>query len=372
MTDALLVLNSGSSSLKFQVFAIDGLEVLARGKAVRLGEPAPTMDASTAAGEKERAALPAGADHQAALAAALAFVGRHGDAWRIRAVAHRIVHGGDAFVDPVIVTPEVFAALERLSPLAPLHQPHNLAAVAATQRLLGDVTSIACFDTAFHARRDPVFHDFALPADLREKGVRRYGFHGLSYDWVARRLAAEHPALHAGRVVAAHLGNGASLCAMRGGRSVDTTMGMTALDGLPMGTRCGALDAGAVLYLLEGLGLSVGEVSTALYERSGLLGLSGVSNDMETLLGSADPRAEFAVEFFVTRVAQFVAAMAAAVGGIDGLVFTGGIGEHAASVRSSIVSRLGFLGLFDVLIVPANEERVMALQAAELLGAVGR
>lgn len=371
MIDTLLVLNSGSSSLKFQVFAVDGLAMLAKGKAVRLGEAAPVMDAEVVGGAPEHVALAPNADHEAALSAALAFVDRHDAAWRMRAVAHRVVHGGDAFVEPVIVTPDVFAALEKLSPLAPLHQPHNLAAISAAQRLLGDVVSVACFDTAFHARRDPLFHDFALPRELRESGVRRYGFHGLSYHWVERTLAADHPALHAGRVVAAHLGNGASLCAMRAGRSVDTTMGMTALDGLPMGTRCGALDAGAVLYLLQELGMTPEQVSSALYERSGLLGLSEISNDVETLLASADPRAAFALTFFGMRVAQFAAAMAAAMGGIDALVFTGGIGEHAAPVREAIVERLRFLGPFEVLVVKANEERVMAVEAVDLLSRAG-
>ena len=370
MIDTLLVLNAGSSSLKFQVFAFEGLEVLAKGKAVRLGEDSPAMDASVAGGGEEHVALPAGADHEAALSTVLAFVGRHDAEWRMRAVAHRIVHGGERFVDPVIVTPEIFAALERLSPLAPLHQPHNLAAVTAAQRLLGDVASVACFDTAFHARHDPLFHNFALPADLREQGMRRYGFHGLSYQWLEHVLSEEHPRLHAGRVVAAHLGNGASLCAIQGGHSVDTTMGMTALDGLPMGTRCGALDAGAVLFMLQGLGMSAAEVSTALYERSGLLGLSGLANDVQALLASSDPRARFALDFFAMRVAQFSAAMAASMGGIDAIVFTGGIGEHAGPVRDAVVDRLRFLGDFEVLVVKANEERIMAIQSISLIAKV--
>ena len=368
MIDTLLVLNAGSSSLKFQVFSLDGLDVLAKGKAVRLGEAAPLMDASTADGAQENVALEAGADHEAALSTVLAFVGRHGAGWRMRAVAHRIVHGGETFVDPVIVTPEIFATLERLTTLAPLHQPHNLAAVTAARRLLGDIVSIACFDTAFHARHAPLFHDFALPKDLRDAGIRRYGFHGLSYQWLEQVLAKDHPRLHAGRVVAAHLGNGASLCAMQAGRSIDTTMGMTALDGLPMGTRCGALDAGAVLFMLQGLGMSAEDISNALYERSGLLGLSGLSNDVQTLLASSDPRARFALDVFAMRVAQFSAAMAAAMGGIDALVFTGGIGEHAGPIRDAIVERLRFLGEFEILVIKANEEQVMALQAMELLG----
>lgn len=372
MIDTILVLNAGSSSLKFQVFCSADLSVLARGKAVRLGEPEPVMDASLAGGTRESIALPQACDHDTALSAVLAFVDRHDDGWRMKAVVHRIVHGGENYADPIMVTPEVLAALEALSPLAPLHQPHNLAAVTAARRLMGDVPNIACFDTAFHARHDALTHNFALEQRLRDKGIRRYGFHGLSYQWLEMVLAEQHPDLHAGRVVAAHLGNGASLCAMQGGRSIDTTMGMTALDGLPMGTRCGALDAGAVLYMFQSLGMSAEEVSAALYERSGLLGLSGLSNDVETLLNSDDPRARFALDYFALKVTQFSAAMAAAMGGIDALVFTGGIGEHAAPVRQAIAGRLRFLGQFDILVVPANEERVMATQARALLDRKGR
>ena len=372
MIETVLVLNAGSSSLKFQVFRVGDLDVLARGKAVRLGEPEPAMDASLADGTRERIALPPACDHDAALAAVLAYVDRHDDAWRMKAIVHRIVHGGERFVDPVVVTPEVFAALEALSPLAPLHQPHNLAAVTAARRLMGDVPNIACFDTAFHARHDALTHNFALEQKLRDKGIRRYGFHGLSYQWLEMVLAEQHPRLHAGRVVAAHLGNGASLCAIQGGRSIDTTMGMTALDGLPMGTRCGALDAGAVLYMFQSLGMNAQAVSDALYERSGLLGLSGLSNDVETLLKSDDPRAHFALDYFALKVAQFAASMAAAIGGIDALVFTGGIGEHAAPVRDAIVAHLRFLGAFEVIVIKANEERVMALQARTCLAAEGQ
>ena len=367
MIDTILVLNAGSSSLKFQVFRDDDLSVLARGKAVRLGEPEPALDASLGDGPREKVALPQACDHDTALSAVLAFVDRHDDGWRMKAVAHRIVHGGERFADPVVVTPEIFAALEALSPLAPLHQPHNLAAVAAARRLVGDVPNVACFDTAFHARHEPLIHRFAVEKGLRDKGIRRYGFHGLSYQWIEAVLAERHPGLHAGRVVVAHLGNGASLCAMRGGRSIDTTMGMTALDGLPMGTRCGALDAGAVLYMLQALGMSPEEVSTSLYERSGLLGLSGLTNDVETLLASGEPDARFALDYFALKVAQFAAAMAVSMGGIDGIVFTGGIGEHAAPVRAAIVERLRFLGDFQVLTIPANEERIMAVQAQALV-----
>ncbi|WP_274629922.1 acetate/propionate family kinase [Arvimicrobium flavum] len=368
MIDTLLVLNAGSSSLKFQVFALSDLAMLAGGQVSRIGGEA-TFKASLASGEKEAGNLAPGTDHTAALAAVLEFVDRHDDGWRVAAVVHRIVHGGTQYVDPVFVTPEVMDDLAALSPLAPLHQPHNLAAITASEALVGDVPDIACFDTAFHANREDLFTTFAISGDLRAKGVRRYGFHGISYQWIARVLAEEHPRLAAGRVVAAHLGNGASLCAIERGRSVDTTMGMTALDGLPMGTRCGAIDAGAVIYMLRDLGMSTDEAEAELYNRSGLLGLSGLTNDVRELLASAEPSASLALDYYALKVAQHSAMMAASMGGIDALVFTAGIGEHATLVREAILARLGFLGAFETLVIPANEELMMAIDAKALLEA---
>jgi acetate kinase len=367
MIDALLVLNAGSSSIKFQAFGFSDLKVLTSGKVVRIGDAAQ-LQAGLAGGERTVRDLAAGADHDAAMSAIIEFIDRHDDGWRTVAVAHRIVHGGEAYTAPVVVTPQVVADLRALSSLAPLHQPHNLAAIEAAGRLVGHVPQIACFDTAFHAGHEALFSSFALNSSLREKGIRRYGFHGLSYQWIAQVLAQEHPALHAGRIVVAHLGNGASLCAMRGGTSVDTTMGMTALDGLPMGTRCGALDPGALIYMLRDLGLDLGQVEETLYEESGLKGLSGLTNDVEVLLGSDDPRAAFALDYFALKTAQFTAMMAVSLGGMDAMVFTGGIGEHATPVRNAIIDRLRFLGSFETLVIPANEERMMALQAKALLG----
>ena len=282
-------------------------------------------------------------------------------------MVHRIVHGGSLFVAPVIVTPDVVAKLETLVPLAPLHQPHNLAGIAASTRLAAHAVNIACFDTAFHAGQAELFNSFAVGRRLRDQGVRRYGFHGLSYEWIAQVLGERHRDLHAGRTVIAHLGNGASLCALRGGRSIDTTMSMTALDGLPMGTRSGAIDPGAIIYMIRDLGMDTGELEHVLYEQSGLEGLSGISNDVETLLGSPDERAAFALDFFAMRCAQFTAMMAVSMGGMDGLVFTGGIGENAAPVRNAIVDRLSFLGEFQTLVLPTNEERMMAIHAKRLL-----
>ncbi|RVT38260.1 acetate/propionate family kinase [Sphingobium algorifonticola] len=368
MIDALLILNTGSSSLKFQVFARDGLAMLMAGKLTGIGGDTRLAFRLGPAGARDDSAL-ACADHEAALATVIDLIDRHDEDWRLVAVAHRIVHGGSRFTGPVVVTPQVAAALEALIPLAPLHQPHNLAGLAAARALAPGAVNIACFDTAFHAGHEALFHSFALPADLRDKGVRRYGFHGLSYAWIATWLGREEPDLAAGRVVAAHLGNGASLCAIAGGRSIDTTMGMTALDGLPMGTRVGAIDAGAVTYMMRAFGHDPDTMDAILYERSGLKGLSGISNDVAALLASSDPGAAFALDYFALKVAQFIAVMAVSMGGIDTLVFTGGIGENAAPVRDAILERIAFLGDIQVRVVPADEERMMAIQAGALLGA---
>lgn len=365
MIDTLLVLNAGSSSLKFQVFGYAELDVLISGKVTGIGDGA-ALKAKLADGQSVNAELAAD-DHEAALSAVVELIDSHDDDWRIVAVAHRVVHGGRDFVEPVIVTPAVMAALEVLIPLAPLHQPHNLAGLAASARLGRRAPDIACFDTAFHARHEELFHTFAIDKDLRDKGMRRYGFHGLSYEWIAHVLAGQHPALGGGRVVVAHLGNGASLCALKGGVSIDTTMGMTALDGLPMGTRSGAIDPGAVIFMIRDLGLDADAIEHILYERSGLKGLSGLSNDVQTLLASNEPRARFALDHFALKTAQFIAKMAVSMGGIDGIVFSGGIGEHAVPVRQAILERLGFLGAFETLVIEANEERMMAMHARTLL-----
>ncbi|MDR0807938.1 MAG: acetate kinase [Gemmobacter sp.] len=364
MTPAILTLNAGSSSLKFRVFACDGLALLARGAVSRIGGAAE-LRAMLGAGGETRENLLEGTDHASARRAVLDSIGRHDDGWRIEAVAHRIVHGGTKYHHSLRITPEVLAELEALVPLAPLHQPHNLAAIRAVP---AGVPSIGCFDTAFHAERDPLFTHFALPPEMFDKGVRRYGFHGLSYAWIAHVLSHEHPALHAGRVVAAHLGNGASLCAMRAGHSVDTTMGMTAVDGMPMGTRSGALDPGAVLLLQRSFGMTPEEIEDLIYNRAGLLGLSGMSNDVAALLVAGEGRARFALDYFALKCAQAAAAMAVSLGGIDAMVFTGGIGEHAVPVREAILRHMAPLGRFEVLVIEADEERMMAMEAITLLG----
>jgi acetate kinase len=262
-----------------------------------------------------------------------------------RAVGHRVVHGGSTYSAPTVVTDAVLDQLERFVPLAPLHQPNNLAPIRAILDRLPDLPQVACFDTAFHRGHAEVADRFAIPEQLYSEGVRRYGFHGLSYEYVAGQLRDVAPEIADGRVVVAHLGNGASMCAIAAGRSVESTMGFTALDGLPMGTRPGQLDAGVVLYLMSEKRMSAKEIERFLYYDCGLKGLSGISNDVRELLASSSPRAKLALEYFVYRIVLFAGLLAAAMGGIDGFVFTAGIGENAPVIREAVVRRLSWLGL---------------------------
>ena len=298
-----------------------------------------------------------------------------------------MVHGGRDFVEPVEITDARIAALDALTPLAPLHQRRCLSPIRAIQSLRPDLTQIACFDTAFHWSLAATVRRFALPRRFEDQGIRRYGFHGLSFEYIASRLAAISPALYAKRTVVAHLGNGASLCAMRDGVSLDTTMGLTPLDGLVMGTRCGQIDPGVLLYLLQEKRMPPDELQHLLYNESGLLGVSGLSADMRTLLKSDDPAAADAIDLFTFRVAQQVAAMASTLGGLECLVFTGGIGEHSAPIRQKICDRLGWLGVrtdasandrtgtrisaeqgaVDVLVIPTSEEMTIARHCAAKL-----
>lgn len=369
MNDTLLVLNAGSSSLKFRLFGLeDGMPAPLGGEIGGIGV-APVFESHGLSGDSERHDLPAGYTIDDVMSWLLSWLEGAGQLWQLKAAAHRIVHGGDRHDRPALLDADTLAHLHTLEPLAPLHQPHNLAAVKVLQRLHPGLRQFGCFDTAFHARLPAVATTLPLPQSVRDKGVRRCGFHGLSYSWIARCLRNDFPHLAAGRVVAAHLGSGASLCALKAGESVDTTMGLTALDGLPMGTRCGAIDPGAVLYLQQGLGLAAKDVEHMLYEDSGLKGLSGLSNDVRLLLASSDPRAAFALDYFAYKAAQHIAMMTVALGGLDGLVFTGGIGEHAVSVRERILAHLAFLPPFEVHIIAADEERMMALEVAAILHA---
>lgn len=341
MNGAVLTLNAGSSSLKFSVF--DGEREALRGQVSGIGTH-PKVEAKRDGKPLEPPGLH-GTTHEEFLPGLLDWTGSHLYGASIGAAGHRVVHGGTDFVAPVRVTDEVVAALERLVPLAPLHQPHNIATIRAVAKVRPDLPQAACFDTAFHSTMPEVATWLALPRAMHDAGLRRYGFHGLSYEFIAGRLRELAPGLAAGRVLVAHLGNGASLCAMRDGRSVNTTMGFTALDGLVMATRCGSLDPGAVLYLMQSRGMSADDVEDMLYHKSGLLGVSGLSGDMRDLAASGDLRAREAVELFAHRIVSCAGGLIAGMGGLDGVVFTAGIGEHDAAVRAKVCAALSWLGL---------------------------
>jgi acetate kinase len=369
MIETILIVNAGSSSVKFQIFGrTPDLPRLAAGSITDIGT-APVMKAERdETGQKVKISLPIESKQKQAVREVINWIESQNAGWKITAVAHRFVHGGTEFSQPVRVTSDIFHKLKKLIPLAPLHQPHHLAAMGVTVRFLPMVPQIACFDTAFHSTCAPIVTDFAIPKEITDQGVRRYGFHGLSYEWSSLVMKEKYPDLAAGRVVVAHLGNGASLCAINAGKSVDTTMGMTVLDGLPMGTRCGEIDAGAVFYMIHNLkDMGMDGVEKILYTQSGLKGLSGISNDVKTLLESSEPRAKYALDYFAFHIAKHIGSMAASMGGIDGVVFTGGIGENAESVRKAVMAQLEFLKVPRVLVIPANEERLMAMQATKCL-----
>ncbi|MCS3727775.1 acetate/propionate family kinase [Bradyrhizobium betae] len=387
---SVLVLNSGSSSIKFGLFDISAAEpvLLCKGL-LDEHEARPRLVVKSPAGEDlfETRREASDADSGHLFADVLGFIEDHFGKGRLGAVGHRIVHGGPDYSGPVELTEAVTAKLDALTPLAPLHQPRCLAPVHTIKAIQPALTQIACFDTAFHHGLAPPASRFAIPGRFEARGVRRYGFHGLSFEYVAGRLAEIAPGLAARRTVIAHLGNGASLCALRDGRSVDTTMGLTPLDGLVMGTRCGTIDPGVLLYLQQHEKMSVEAVQHLLYHESGLLGVSGLSSDMRTLLASSDPAAREAIDLFTFRAAQEVAVMANTLQGLDCLVFTGGIGEHAKEIRSAIGEQLAWLGVridpvandtaserinrsdsaVDVFVVPTNEEITIARHCAALL-----
>ena len=346
-TRAILVLNAGSSSIKFCLFRLDGpsLRRDLRGQVSGLGAaPKFTMrrDDTLLADEPLGGAS---LTHAAALERLLDAVEAHlGDA-HIVGVGHRVVHGGLEFMAPTPLTPEVLEKLDRYVPLALLHQPHNLAAIRLLLERLPGVPAIACFDTAFHRSIPDVAQSFALPPRFAEAGIRRYGFHGLSYEYIASRLPQLDERAASGRTVVFHLGNGASMCAMHGGRSVATTMGFTALDGLPMGTRCGSLDPGVLLFMIDELRLGAREIERLLYHESGLLGMSGISSDVRDLLASPAPAAAAALELFVYRAGRELGSLAAALGGLDAVVFTAGIGENQPEIRARIGREAAWLGL---------------------------
>ncbi len=371
---AILTLNAGSSSIKFGLYAsAEDPVALVDGQVENLGDAA-VMEI----GDAELEIGPA--DHGIAVAAILRGLSPFLDGRDVEAVGHRIVHGGTTFGAPVRLHEEEMEQLAQLIPMAPLHQPHNLSGVRAAQAAFPDAIQVACFDTAFHQGHPFVNDAFALPRKYYDEGIRRYGFHGLSYDFIASVLHEVYPDLYKGRIVVAHLGNGASMCAMDGGRSVGSSMGFSALDGLPMGTRCGQLDPGVMLHLM-GQGMGVEEMTHLLYQESGLKGLSGLTHDMRALLASDDDHARDALDYYVFRVRRELGAMAAVLGGLDAVVFTGGVGEHAAEIRARILEGTEFLGLgvaaeanavnaqeihsgtVPVLVIPTNEELVIARAA---------
>jgi acetate kinase len=347
--DSILVVNAGSSSIKFQLFSIaagDQLQRRLKGQIEGIGVH-PRLFAKGVEGETLIDTTWPGADVTdvpAALGKVVEFL--RSEIGRLpTAVGHRVVHGGPDYSEPILIDSAVLKRLETFSPLAPLHQPNNLGPIRTLRQRQPQLPQVACFDTAFHRGHPEVADRYALPEQFYTEGVRRYGFHGLSYEYVASQLPKLAPDIAQGRVVVAHLGSGASMCAMRAGKSVESTMGFTALDGLPMGTRPGQLDAGIVLYLLSEKGMSTGEIEHLFYYDCGLKGLSGISNDVRDLLASSDPRAKLALDCFVYRIALFTGMLAAAMGGIDGFVFTAGIGENAPAVREAVARRLAWLGL---------------------------
>ena len=350
MSDTILVLNAGSSSIKFQLFSIGGsgdLERLLKGQMDGIGVQ-PRLVAKGAKGElltDETWSASTVAGVPAALEKVVRFLRDQLGGKLPVAIGHRVVHGGVRYSRPTVISDEVINELVPLIPLAPLHQPNNLAPIRTLRERLPSILQVACFDTAFHRGHPEVADRFAIPEPLYLEGVRRYGFHGLSYEYIADRLPVAAPEIANGKVVVAHLGSGASMCALSGGRSVESTMGFTALDGLPMGTRPGQLDAGVILYLLHQKGMTAKQIEHFLYHDCGLKGLSGISNDVRVLLDSDDPRAAFALDFFAYRIAVLAGSLAAAMGGIDGLVFTAGIGENAPAVRQAVMKRLAWLGI---------------------------
>jgi acetate kinase len=357
MTEAIAVINAGSSSLKFSLFAQSGdeLELVVRGQTEGLSTT-PRFVAKSADGETiaiqgwiEGTQL----GHDGALEHIVSFLQDRAQGLSLKGIGHRVVHGGMRYAQPVRMDRAVLKDLEQFIPLAPLHQPHNLTPIRLMLDQRPELPQVACFDTAFHRAQPELAQMFALPKELHDEGVRRYGFHGLSYEYIASMLPQLDAVAAAGRCIVLHLGNGASMCALAAARSMASTMGFTAVDGLPMGTRCGALDPGVILYLMDQRGMDARAIEKLIYHQSGLLGVSGVSSDMRTLLASSEPRAALAVNLYVYRIARELGSLAAALGGLDAVVFTGGIGENSAEIRARVCRGAAWLGV--TLDEPANQ-----------------
>jgi acetate kinase len=393
MSDYAMVLNAGSSSLKFNVYvrADESWSLDTRGQMEGIGT-SPHLVAKDANGQiliDEKPQNPI-RDARDALGTVGAWLRSRSENAQLLGVGHRVVHGGAKYSSPVIVTDEVLEELRSLIPLAPLHQPYNLAAIELIAERFPEVQQVACFDTSFHRTSPPVAELVPLPEEIRRTGVQRYGFHGLSYEYIASVLPQVAPEIAASRVIVAHLGSGASLCAIKNGKSVDNSLGFTALDGLCMGTRPGSLDSGVVLHLFQTMGLNAKQVEEILYKKSGLLGISGISNDMRDLLNNDAPSARLAVDYFVYRAAKEIGALAAVLGGVDGLVFTAGIGENSPEIRRRICEASAWLGIemdlneneargprittksskISAWVIPTNEELMIARHTGMLLGLI--
>jgi acetate kinase len=395
LDSVVLTLNAGSSSLKFAAFHFDNsskLDPLASGEIEGLGTGAAKGRIKTVRGETTEIGLArSGVDHDAAMAAILDWLRKSGDDRSVAAIGHRIVHGGLDLIEPTLIDEQVLAKIRRLILLAPLHQPHNIAGIEAATKAFPSVPQVACFDTAFHRGHPFVADAFALPRSYYDEGVRRYGFHGISYEYIARELRNVAPSVALKNVIIAHLGNGASMCAVHDGRSIASTMSFTALDGLSMGTRCGQLDPGVVLYLMAEKKMSVDEISDLLWKNSGLKGMSGISQDMRELEASDSPAARDAIAYFVSRIRRELAGLAATVDGVEAVVFTAGIGENSWKVREAVLKGMEWMGIHldaeanranaqiisakhsptIVFIIPTNEELMIAEHAVRTAGVTG-
>ncbi len=391
MEDAIVVLNAGSSSIKFSLFVMRGedLDLDVRGQIEGI-YTAPHFAAKDREGRTiNEKSWPEGTKlgHEGSLDHLVAFLRGELAEHRLVGVGHRVVHGGLDYTQPVRLDAKVLAILEKFIPLAPLHQPHNLAPIRIMLERRPELPQVACFDTSFHRSNPEIAQMFALPAELHEAGVRRYGFHGLSYEYIASVLPKYDTKASGGRCIVLHLGNGASMCAIKGSRSVASTMGFTAVEGLPMGTRSGSLDPGVVLFLMDMRGMDARAIEKLLYNQSGLLGVSGISSDMRTLLSSDEPRARLAVDLYLYRIRREMGSLAAALGGLDAIVFTGGIGENAVPIRESVCRDAGWLGVeldtsanahggpristagarVSAWVIPTNEELMIARHTRRVL-----
>ena len=388
MTDCIAVVNAGSSSVKFGIYDMGGDEaLLLRGQVEQIGV-SPSLTASDGETELVSRTFPtAGFGHSEAMDAIIELARELLPDSTVKGVGHRVVHGGTHFAAPIEVSAEIIAELEKLAPLAPLHQPHNLAPIKSIAQRSPPIRQVACFDTAFHHVQPDLAQLFAIPRELSQSGIRRYGFHGLSYEYVSGRLREIAPELASKKIIIAHLGNGASLCAIDHGQSLATTMGFTAIEGVMMGTRCGSLDPGVIIYLMDEHGMDARALEDLLYKKSGLLGVSGISSDMRTLRASPAAEAREAIDLFVYRIVREIGSLAAALGGLDGLVFTGGIGQRDAKSRREIVSGCAWLGAeldeeanaagegridaagsdLPIWVIPTDEERVIARSTVAVL-----